>query len=277
MKLKESLVSVILPVYNAGKFLPICLETLINQSYPNIEIIAVDDRSKDNSLKILKQFKKRFKNILPGQRDARNSASRRRGIQILQNKKHYGPAVCLNRAIRIAQGQFITFMNPYDYISIHKFKRQINLFQRSAKTVAVGTQYVAIDENNKTLEKSALSQDHDEIYNALLHSFPLKPETVMINRMLLPKDLLFFTTNKYPLLYTEVFIKLLRFGKITNLSQSFYRQRVGIRRYTRRHSKMKQTFSLLQLLLKARSAYDYRPSIPNSLPVLKSLLQPRLE
>lgn len=251
MKLKESLVSVILPVYNAGKFLPQCMETLIKQTYSNLEIIAIDDKSKDNTLRILKQFKKKFKKI-----------------HILQNKKHYGTAVCLNRALKHAQGQFIALMNPYDYISIHKFKRQVNFLQNQKKTVAVGSQYVTTDNNDKIAEKSALPQTHEEIYNALLHSLPIKPETVMINRMLLPKDLLYFSTNKYPLLFTEIFIKLVQYGKIANLSQSFYKHRVGIRRYTRRSGKMKQAFSMLQLFLKSRSSYDYHPSLRTSLPAM---------
>ena len=259
MKLKKSLVSVILPIYNADNFLSHCLETLIKQSYTNLEIIAIDDKSRDNSIKILKEFKKKYKKTHPEQS---------RKIQILQNKKHYGPAVCLNRAIRLAQGQFLTFMNPLDYISLHKFKRQISYLSDNPKTVAIGSQYTTINQNNKTIKKSSLPQQHEKIYHTLLHSISLKPETVMINRMLLPKDLLRFTTNKYPLLFTEVFIKLLQYGKIANLSQSFYTHRPKTKRYTRQSSKLKHVFSLLQLWLKSRSIYNYRPSLRTSIPAM---------
>ncbi len=268
MKLKQSLVSIIMPVYNAGKFLPQCLETLASQSYSNLEIIAINDNSKDNSLKILKEFQKNINKTCP---------ERSRRIQILQNKKHYGPAVCLNRALRLAQGQFLALMNPNDTISLQKLKRQVNYLCDNAKTVAIGSQYVTMDENNKPLEKSSLPQEHEAIYQSILPSRSLKPETVMINRMLVPKDILHFTTNKYPLVFTEVFIKLLQYGKIANLSQSLYRHRVGIRRYTRKSGKIRHTFSLLKLLVKSRSSYDYRPSLPSSLPALKSLFEPRYE
>src|SRR3954470_6995683 len=97
MKLKESVVSILLPVYNAGKFLPECLESLKEQNYENIQIIAIDDKSKDNSYAILKKFQKQIK-----------------GLEVYKNKKHYGLAVCYNRAIRSAQGTFIAFMNPND-------------------------------------------------------------------------------------------------------------------------------------------------------------------
>lgn len=258
MKLKKSLVSVILPVYNAGNFLPHCLETLIKQSYTNLEIIAIDDNSKDNSLKILKEFKKKYKTY----------SEQNRKIQILQNKKHYGQAVCLNRAVRLAQGQFLAFMNPFDYVSLHRFKKQISYLSINPKTVAIGSQYVTINKNNKSVEKSSLPQQHEEIYHTLLPSISMKPETVMINRMLFPKDLLRFTTNKYPLLFTEVFIKILQYGKIANLGQALYTHRSGIKRYTRQSSRLKHVFSLLQLWLKSRSTYDYRPSLRTNIPAV---------
>lgn len=253
MKLKKSLVSIIIPVYNAGEFLPQCLETLTKQIYPNLEIIAIDDYSKDNSLKILKEFKKKSKKIK---------------IEILQNKKHYGVAICYNRALRVAAGQFVTFMNSSDLISLQRVKRQVNHLLANPKTVAIGSQYTSIDKNNKSLKKSSLPQAHEEIYHTLIPSYSLKPETILINRMLLPKDLLHFTSNKYPYAFTEIMIKLLQYGKITNLKQSFYFHRVGIKRSPHRPSKLKHTLSLLQLLLKSRSSYDYRPSLKLLFPPL---------
>lgn len=262
MKLKESLISIIMPVYNAGEFLPQCLETLTKQNYPNLEIIAIDDSSKDNSLKILKQFKKKHKKTRPEQN---------RRIKILQNKKHYGTAICYNRALRVAAGQFVTFMNSFDLISLNKLKKQINYLRTNPKTVAIGSQYTSIDENNKSLKKSSLPQEHEKIYHTLIPSHSFKPETILINRMLLPKDLLHFNTNKYPLVFTEILIRLLQYGKIANLKQSLYFHRVGIGRLPRSSSKLKHTFSLFQLFLKSRSAYDYRPSLFYSLPAIKSL------
>ncbi len=59
--LEKPLVSVIVPAYNCGKFVGQCLESLVNQSYKNIEIIIVYDPSKDNTLEIIKKYKNRYK------------------------------------------------------------------------------------------------------------------------------------------------------------------------------------------------------------------------
>src|SRR5215469_868043 len=109
MKLKDSVVTVILPVYNATKYLPDCLNSLALQTYQDLQIIAIDDHSRDDSLKVLKKYKKNFANF-----------------EIYQNKKRYGLAVCYNRALKRARGKFLAFMNPYDVNAISRFKRQVN-------------------------------------------------------------------------------------------------------------------------------------------------------
>lgn len=256
MKLKESLVTTVLPIYNAGDNLAQCLESIAAQSYENIEIIAINDFSKDNSHKILKDFKKKYKKI-----------------QIINNKKHYGTAICLNRAMRKASGQFVIFVNPFDYILKSSFKKQVQYLTKHAKTAACGSQFLTINESGKAVAKSALPLEHDEIYPMLASASPVRFETIMINRNLIPKDTLRFGTNKYPMIFTEVFIKLMQYGKMANLDQFLYRHRLAAKRAKRKHSKIKQAFSILQLVVKSRAAHDYKISLPTSLPLLKSILQ----
>lgn len=251
MKFKDSIVTVILPVYNASKFLPDCLSSLGLQTYRDLQIIAIDDHSRDESVKVLKKYKKQFGNI-----------------EIYQNKKRYGLAVCYNRAIKRAQGKFIAFMNPHDINAISRFKRQVNFLLNNPKTVAVGTQYTSIDESNKKLERSDLPEEHETIYDTLIHTSSLYPETVMINRELLPKDLLYFKNNKFPFIYTEVFVKFFQYGKVANIRQSLYFHREGMKRHERKPSKLNKIISIAKIWLSSRSEYDYKPSLRTSLPAI---------
>jgi len=251
MKLKDSVVTVILPVYNASKFLPDCLNSLSLQTYQDLQIIAIDDHSRDDSLKVLRKYKKKFASF-----------------EIYPNKKRYGLAVCYNRALKRARGKYIAFMNPHDINAISRFKRQVHFLLNNPKTVAVGTQYTSIDEFNKKLERSDLPEEHETIYDTLIHTSSLHPETVMINRGLLPKDLLYFKNNKYPFIYTEVFVKFFQYGKVANIRQSLYFHREGMKRHGRKPTKMNQIVSMMKLWLSSRSEYDYKPSLRTSLPAI---------
>ncbi|HZE87662.1 MAG TPA: glycosyltransferase family 2 protein [Methylomirabilota bacterium] len=251
MKLKPSIVSVILPVYNAGKYLPECLESLKNQTYQDIHVIAIDDYSKDNSFSLLKKFQKEFKKV-----------------EIQRNKKRYGLATCYNRALKRAQGQFVAFMSPHDINGLNRFKRQVNFLLKNPKAVAVGTQYTSIDNNNKRLERSNLPEEHEVIYENLIQGESFHPETVMINRERLPKDLLYFKTNKYPFVFTEVFLKFFQYGIVANITHSLYYHREGIKRYGRRASKVKQMTSMMKLWLTSKTYNDARPSFRTFFPQL---------
>lgn len=252
MKIKDSVVTVILPVYNAGKFLEECLRSLQEQTYQDLQIIAIDDHSKDGSHAILRRFKKEFNSKL----------------EVYRNKKHYGVAVCYNRALKRAHGRFIAFMNPNDINSISRFKRQVNFLINHPRTVAVGTQYTSINDENKKLMRSNLPEANEEIYDNLLPASPILPETVMIDRTMLPKDLLYFKPKKYPFVFTEVFVKFFQYGKVANIAQSLYFHRETVKRYGRQTSRAKQFIMMMRLWLTSRANHEYRPSLRTTLPAM---------
>lgn len=250
MQNKNTLVSVILPVRNAGRYLSDCLESLRSQSYNNIEIIAIDDCSRDDSVNILNKFKRLDKRI-----------------KVFQNKKQYGLAVCFNRAMKQAKGRFVTFMSPHDMSTRFRFARQVSFLEQNPKVVGVGSQSVLIDEENKQLGKSTFPQGHEGIYHKLLTGLSMQFESVVLNKMLLPKDILKFTTNSYPFIFSGVFVKLQQYGKYANLDQYLYYHRQQTLQIYQHLSGMSKTFSFIKLWLNSITEHDYRPSF-------QSLLQP---
>ncbi|HUQ85221.1 MAG TPA: glycosyltransferase family 2 protein [Candidatus Limnocylindrales bacterium] len=248
MILKENTVSIIMPVYNAGKFLTECLQSLSDQTYQDIQIIAIDDLSRDNSWSILRKFQKEMKNL-----------------KIYKNKKHYGMSVCYNRAMKMASGQFLAFTNPNDLNHLNRIKRQVSYLLQNPRTVAVGTQYTRIDDESVKIERISLPQEHETIYENLLHTKSLYPETVMINRLLIPKDLLYFTSNRYPFIFNEVFAKFFQYGTVANIGHALYHHRVGLKRNKRKASKINHIANTFKLWLKSRREHDYRPSMRSTL------------
>ena len=103
-KKTEPLVSVILPVYNVQKYLGKCLDSVLNNSYKNLEIICVNDGSKDKCAEILEHYK---------EKDSR--------IKII-TQENQGVSVARNEGLQAAKGEFIAFMDSDDYIHPRFFK-----------------------------------------------------------------------------------------------------------------------------------------------------------
>ena len=97
-------VSIVVPVYNVEKYLQRCIDSLINQTLKDIEIITVNDGSTDNSLNILKEYEKN---------DSR--------IKVI-NKKNTGVSDCRNIAIKEARGKYITFVDSDDWVENNTFE-----------------------------------------------------------------------------------------------------------------------------------------------------------
>lgn len=91
-------ISVIVPVYNAEKYLKTCLDSLISQTYTNFEVLCVDDGSTDHSLDILRFYEKKDNRIK---------------VFIQENA---GPAAARNKALQYASGNYISFVDADDYL-----------------------------------------------------------------------------------------------------------------------------------------------------------------
>lgn len=102
------LISVVIPMYNAEKFISKCLEHLIHQTYKNLEIIIVDDGSADNSVKICKQY-----------------ALHDKRIKIIRQKNN-GPSVALNTGLDAASGEYIHFHDHDDFVNLDYFEKMAN-------------------------------------------------------------------------------------------------------------------------------------------------------
>ena len=107
-------VSIIIPVYNTEQYLVECLESAINQTEDNIEIICIDDDSRDNSLKILNKY---------AEVDDR--------ITVIHNEVNEGSLMTRNHGIEIANSEYILFLDSDDYIKPNTCKELYNIAQNS--------------------------------------------------------------------------------------------------------------------------------------------------
>ena len=107
--MKEPIVSVIIPVYNSSSYLDKCIDSLVNQTLHNIEIICVNDASTDNSLDILRAW---------SEKDDR--------VKIIDCKINGKQGTARNFGIKSAKGRYIGFVDSDDYVSTDFYKTLID-------------------------------------------------------------------------------------------------------------------------------------------------------
>ena len=116
--MQKELISVVIPVYNTGKYISKCLETVCGQTYQNLEIILVDDGSTDNSIEICREYQKRDQRI------------------VIHRQENQGPAQARNRGIQMAKGRYIAFIDSDDYVVNHFIATMYKLLKENGAQLA---------------------------------------------------------------------------------------------------------------------------------------------
>ena len=129
--MKQPLVSIIMPNYNAGSFIKASIESVIAQTYGNWELWIIDDASTDASLKIIKSFAKRDKRI-----------------QLIPFSENKGPALARNEGIEKCTGEFIAFLDSDDRWEPMKLEKQLDFMIVNNYGITF-TSYVSISEEGK--------------------------------------------------------------------------------------------------------------------------------
>ena len=133
---KEDLISIVIPVYKVEKYLEKCIESIINQTYKNLEIIIVDDGSPDNCPQMCDEFAKSDKRIK------------------VIHKENGGLSDARNAGIDIATGKYITFVDSDDYITNDYVEYMYNLIKKyNTKIATCETQVVHIESDEENQEQ----------------------------------------------------------------------------------------------------------------------------
>ena len=128
-------VSIIIPVYNSERTLERCLDSVINQTYKNIEILIVNDGSKDKSLEIMKEYQKKDNRIM------------------VINQENKGLSGARNAGLDKATGEYVTFIDSDDYIKANLIKDTIEIFNRYNCDVVRNNYELAYKDGNTKYRK----------------------------------------------------------------------------------------------------------------------------
>ena len=149
--MKEGLVSVVVPVYKVEKYLSKCVDSILSQTYKNIEIILVDDGSPDRCGEICDEFKEKYNNIK------------------VIHKINEGLGIARNSGMKEADGEYITFVDSDDYIGENLITDLVSQMSRDVDFCKCG--HTKVREDGITISTTQLKQeqfDHNSVQEELL-------------------------------------------------------------------------------------------------------------
>lgn len=162
-------VSIIIPLYNAEKYIEETLLSIDAQDYPDKEVIIVDDCSMDSSAEIVK----RMQSNMPY-------------IRYHKLEHNSGVAIARNTAIKLAKGRYIAFVDSDDVWKQGKLTQQLQLFDKHTGCPFTYTAIDYIDEESNPL-KSKRSLKEEVSYNYILRNTVIATSTVIIDRQVVPE------------------------------------------------------------------------------------------
>jgi glycosyltransferase involved in cell wall biosynthesis len=126
------LVSILLPAYNCEKYIRATIDSLLNQSYTNFELLIINDGSSDNTL-----------NTIHSYTDTR--------ISLINNDGNKGLIYSLNRGLELAKGKYIARIDADDICLPTRLEKQVSWLEKNHQTAIVATQIIFINELNETI------------------------------------------------------------------------------------------------------------------------------
>lgn len=168
------LISVILPVYNCEKYIASSINSILQQTYKNFELIIINDGSSDSTLNILNSYD-----------DVR--------IRIV-NRQNMGLVYSLNEGISLASGQFIARMDADDLSDERRFESQLSLMQSKQLDIC-GCNFSIISENNKVIGFKEVPIDNFNL--VLMTNVPFAHGSIMMRKKFIDINKLKYGMSKY--------------------------------------------------------------------------------
>ncbi len=201
--MKHPKISVIMPVYNSEKYLRESIESILNQTFTDFELIVINDSSTDNSLNIIKSYK-----------DKR--------IKLINNKKNLGTVKSRNVGLRKAKGKYIAVMDSDDISLSNRFGLQFNYLENNPHIFLVGSSAIYIDDKGKEIKRFRKYDDYKMLAWRLPKSCSIVHSSVMFRNEGLLYSRIFTSAHDY-----NFYLDLLEKGKnLTNLPNFLVKHRV---------------------------------------------------
>jgi len=220
MKENSPLVSIVIPVHNGEQYIKESIDSCISQTYNNIEIIVVDDKSTDSTLEILKKYGK--------------------NINVIPVEKQNGLGNVINIGIRASKGIYIARMDADDIMYPTRIERQVEYLESNPKCVAVGGQIDIINESSEIVGHREYSLTDKELKKNrfLFQSFAHPAVTLRRSTV---EEIGLYPENMWKVEDVKFFLTLSTKGEFANVPDTVLKYRMTFN--TQSQSKMVEHFN----------------------------------
>lgn len=235
------IVSVVMPVYNAEKYVEEAVLSILEQSFQDFEFIIVDDSSIDRTPDILNLFT-----------DSR--------IRLIFSEKNGGNYLARNRGCRLAKGKYIAVMDADDVALPEKLERQVVFMEENPEVLACGTGYRLMGENKSIVEAT----EWEDIRYILMKTFCMLHPTILFRRDMMEKAGFYRTESRYAEDY-DLILRLARWGKVVNISDILLERRRHEEQISNMYHKGQNAYAeKVQLRYQHEVGIFYPPIYPDS-------------
>lgn len=209
MCMREPLVSVIMPAYNAERFIGEAILSILNQTYKNFELIIIEDSSIDNTLAEIEKWK-----------DQR--------IRLFCNEKNRGISYSTNRGIALSKGEYIALLDDDDIAEPERLSIQVEYMRKNTDIDIVGGRYMEIDEEGNIIQYCNEPRNNPKYIKVMLlfHFMDFANGSVMIRKEFIEKNHLSFQENCYGMQDFRFYIESSKIGSISSVNQFVMRHRI---------------------------------------------------
>ncbi|MEH7384323.1 glycosyltransferase [Bacillus sp. JJ1521] len=205
--MENPLVTVFIPVYNSEVYIKESLDSILNQTYTNIEILIVDDGSTDKSIDIIKSFN-----------DSR--------IRIISNKENRGIPFSRNVGLTNSNGKYMAIMDADDIAVLNRIEIQVDFMEKNQDIDAIGTYYEMFGGRLKrTFETKYTSSE--EVKAKLLFSSPIGNPTSFVRLEKIKEYNLSYNLNYFVAQDYDFWVQLSKVGKLEILPKVLLKYRTG--------------------------------------------------
>lgn len=203
------LVSVVMPAYNAEKYIYEAILSILNQTYENIELIVIDDASKDRTYSIIKHF----------------SDNR---IIIEKNETNKGIAYTTNKAIKLANGKYIALMDDDDIAFPERIEYQVKFLEKNNDIDILGGRSEDIDESGAHIRYGGMPRTNPNYIKALLlfRCLDFRNGTTMFRSDFIKRNNLQYREGYLGMQDYQFFVESSKVGKISSLDQFLIKYRI---------------------------------------------------